>query len=82
MVGSCGSGKYKGERCLIPGTDKKPGAFPITEGGKLSMGRLRNVAVRASQHGYVAQVKAGGFCAIAKRAGLDSSICNGDGDGK
>jgi len=75
VVGSCGSGKYAGERCLIPGTKDKPGKFPITENGKVSMGRLRNVAVRASQHGYLAEVKAGGFCTIAKRAGLDSSIC-------
>lgn len=82
MVGPCGSGKYAGERCLIPGNDKKEGKYPVTENGKISMGRLRNVAVRASQFGHVAEVKAGGFCNIAKRAGLDSSICGGDSDGK
>lgn len=76
MVGSCGSGKYKGERCLIPGNDSKPGKYPVTDGGKLSMSRLRAVASYAVTNNDVAAVKAGGFCNIAKRAGLDSSICD------
>lgn len=56
-VGACGSGKYKGERCLIPGTKDKPGKFPVTKGGKPSPGRIRNVNVRATQFGYPGVIK-------------------------
>jgi len=56
-AGPCASGKYKGERCLIPGTKNKPGKFPITKGGKISPGRIRNANVRASQFHYPGVIK-------------------------
>lgn len=74
-------GSYPNETCLIPGTDKAAGKFPVTEGGRLSPGRIRNVAVRASQHGYTEQVKKGGFCSYANKIKLKSTICGkGNGD--
>jgi hypothetical protein len=76
MVGSCGSGKYAGERCLIPGDKDKPGRYPITSNGQVDKGRIANAAARAAQNGDTAAIKAGGFCNIAKRAGIDSSLCD------
>lgn len=81
--GSCGNkGPYEGEVCLIPATgsgdNQKVGKFPVTEGGKISPGRIRNVAVRASQFGYKDQVISGGLCNWAKKAGIKSSLCGGD----
>ena len=71
-------GSYPNETCLIPGTAKAPGKFPVTENGKLSPGRIRNVAVRASQHGYVQQVLKGGYCGYASKAKVESSLCKKD----
>lgn len=68
-------GSYPNETCLIPGTKDKPGKYPVTEGGRISPGRIRNVAVRASQFGDVQAVKDGGFCSWAKKVKLDSKIC-------
>jgi hypothetical protein len=76
MVGPCKTGRYAGERCLIPGTDKADGRYPVTKGGQVDTGRIGNAAARAAQNGDTAAIKAGGFCNIAKRAGVNSSLCD------
>ena len=70
MTGSC---NYRGKRetCLIP----KRNAYPITKNGKVSVGRIRNAAARAAQHGDVAAIKKGGFCRIARRHKVKSRLC-------
>ncbi len=72
-------GSYPNETCLIPGTADAAGKYPVTDGGTISPGRIRNVAVRATQQGAatVKQVKDGGFCSWAKKAKIESSLCGG-----
>lgn len=67
MVHKC---NYKGhkERCL------KKDSYPITKGGELNCGRVRNAVARASQNGDIAAIKKGGVKTYLKRCGIESKL--------
>lgn len=70
MAGRCTEGPYKGEICLKP-----PANYPVTEGGKLSPGRIRNAPARAAQNGDMATIKKNGLCTYMAKIGATSGVC-------
>jgi hypothetical protein len=68
-VVNCGKGKYEGELCFIKG------AYPYTNGGKISEKRIRNAMARAKQNGEGAALKRAGYCRLARRHHIKSEYC-------
>ena len=70
-AGKCTKGTYKGETCLMPKQNK----YPVTEGGKLSPGRIRASITYGSQYGVLSQLKDNGLCGYASKAGIKAKVC-------
>lgn len=79
MAAKCKSGTYEGEICLWP-EGSNPG-YPVTKGGKLNAGRVRNAAARGAQQGDLAHLKRNGLCRYMARLGIESDVCNTKGNG-
>jgi len=71
-AGPCQGTKYSGETCLMP----KQGKYPVTEGGKLSPGRVRAAITYGSKMGVLGTLKSNGLCTYVKKIGIDNStVC-------